>query len=266
MENSSPSDDARPVHQDHVDRARPAPSHVVLVPGFWLGAWAWDDVLPHLRDRGLEVVALALPGLGPGDDEAVRSSVTLEDHVRAVEDAIGAAPDGSPVVLVAHSGAAAPVTAALDRHVDRVGHVVWVDTAPVADGYAMAPDAEGDEHPLDAQWDEELEQGSMAGLDEQQLAAFRERAVPQPASTMREAVRLTDGRRLQVPMTLVATSCSGADYRSYAQQGVPFLVGLLEYDRLELVDLPTGHWPMWSRPADLARIIGDRALTLTEAD
>ena len=233
------------------------PSFVVLVPGFWLGAWAWDEVVPHLREQGLQALALTLPGLEP--DHPDRSSVTLEDHVRAIEDAIGAAPDGAQVVLVAHSGAAVPATAALDRHVDRVAHVVWVDTAPVVDGFALDPEANGEEHPLTAQWDEEYEQGSMAGLDEQQLATFRERAVPQPGATLRQAAHLVDERRLQVPMTLVATAFSGDDYRSYSEQGMPFLAGLLEYDRLELVDLPTGHWPMWSRPADLARIIADRA-------
>ena len=233
------------------------PSFVVLVPGFWLGAWAWDEVVPPLREQGLQALALTLPGLEP--DHPDRNSVTLEDHVRAVEDAIGAAPDGAQVVLVAHSGAAVPATAALDRHVDRVAHVVWVDTAPVVDGFALDPDATGEEHPLTAQWDEEYEQGSMAGLDEQQLATFRERAVPQPGATLRQAAHLVDERRLQVPMTLVATAFSGDDYRSYAEQGMPFLAGLLKYDRLELVDLPTGHWPMWSRPADLARIIADRA-------
>ncbi|QFG69356.1 alpha/beta fold hydrolase [Ornithinimicrobium pratense] len=234
--------------------------HVVLVPGFWLGAWAWDDVLPHLRARGLEPVALTLPGLEPDDDEAVRAAVTLEDHVRAVEEAITAAPDGAVTILVAHSGAAVPATAALDRHVEQVGHVVWVDTAPVVDGFALDPEASGAEHPLSAQWDDELEQGSMAGLDEQQLATFRERALPQPGAALREAVRLTDERRLEVPMTLVATAFSGADYRSYAEQGMPFLAGLLEYRRLDVVDLPTGHWPMWSRPSELAQTIADRAL------
>src|SRR5665647_1761923 len=28
----------------------PATTHVVLVPGFWLGAWAWDAVVPDLVD------------------------------------------------------------------------------------------------------------------------------------------------------------------------------------------------------------------------
>jgi pimeloyl-ACP methyl ester carboxylesterase len=234
-----------------------SPPRVVLVPGFWLGAWAWDDVLPHLRAAGLDPVALTLPGLEP--DHADRGSVRLEDHARAVEDAIAAAPGGSRVVLVAHSGAAVPATVALDRHVGRVDHVVWVDTAPVVDGYAMAPDVTGDEHPLSAQWDEELEQGSMRGLDEEQLATFRERAVPQPAGTLRDAVVLRDERRLEVPMTLVATAFTAADYRSYAEQGASFLAGLLEYRALRIVDLPTGHWPMWSEPERLAAVIADVA-------
>lgn len=235
----------------------PTPAHVVLVPGFWLGAWAWDDVLPHLRERGIDATALTLPGLEAQDAE--RGSVTLEDHARAIEEALAAAPDGARVVLVAHSGAAAPATVALDRHVDDVDHVVWVDTAPVVDGAAMFAEAEGEEHPLSAQWDEEMGQGSMRDLTPEQLATFQERAVPQPTGTMREAARLTDERRLDVPMTLVATAFSGADYRSYAEQGMPFLAGVLEFRNLEIVDLPTGHWPMWSRPAELAEVIADVA-------
>lgn len=51
-------------------------------------------------------------------------------------------------------------------------------------------------------------------------------------------------------------------YRSYAEQGVPFLQGLREYRRLQLVDLPTGHWPMWSRPVELAAIIAKAAVSI----
>ncbi|GAA4400935.1 alpha/beta hydrolase [Fodinibacter luteus] len=233
------------------------PAHVVLVPGFWLGAWAWDDVIAHLSEHHLTALAVTLPGLEADDDD--RGSVTLLDHVGAIEAALARAPQGARTVLVAHSGAAVPATVALDRHVDQVEHVVWVDTAPVVDGYAIDPNVTGDEHALSAQYDEELAEGSMEGLTEEQLATFRERAVPQPTSSMREAVSLHDDRRLNVPGTIVCTSFPAAEYRSYAKQGMPFLAGILQYRKLELVDLPTGHWPMWSRPADLAAIIADAA-------
>jgi pimeloyl-ACP methyl ester carboxylesterase len=229
------------------------PAHVVLVPGFWLGAWAWDEVVAHLHEYGVTALALTLPGLEAYHPD--RGSVRLEDHVAAIEQALALAPQGARTVLVAHSGATVPATVAVDRHVDEVDHVVWVDAAPVVDGYAVDPDVGGSEYPLSAQYDEELEQGSMSGLSEEQLATFRERAVPQPVGSMRDAVSLADDRRLDVPGTMVCTAFSAADYRSYAEQGMPFLQGLLRHRRLELVDLPTGHWPMWSRPAELADII-----------
>ncbi|MFX0539443.1 alpha/beta fold hydrolase [Ornithinimicrobium sp. Y1847] len=248
----------------------PAPSgtsaaaHVILVPGFWLGAWAWDEVLAHLRERGLTPVALTLPGLEP--DHPDRGSVRLEDHARAIEDAITSAAEGAPVVLVAHSGAAVPATIALDRQVDEVAHVIWVDTAPAADGYAMNAAVEGEEYPLSAQWDEEFEGGSMRDLTDDQLATFQERAVPQPAGALRDAAALTDERRFEVPMTLIATAFPAADYVSYAKEGAGFLAGLLDYRRLELVDLPTGHWPMWSKPAELAEVITTIATSNTPTD
>lgn len=234
-------------------------AHVVLLPGFWLGAWAWEEVVSLLRERGVGAWALTLPGLEP--DHRDRGAVALEDHVRAVEDAIAAAPDGSRVVLVAHSGAAVPATVALDRHPDGVDHVVWVDTAPVVDGFAMNPGFGDAEYPVSAQWDEEYEQGSMRGLSERQLQSFRDRAVPQPGAALCEPVSLHDDRRNDVPATLVATAFPAEDYRSYAEQGVPFLAALPACRNLRMVDLPTGHWPMWSEPARLAEIIADAALT-----
>ena len=52
----------------------------VLVPGFWLGAWAWDEVAPLLRERGVAVDALTLPG---GDGE-----IRLEDWAKAIREAL----------------------------------------------------------------------------------------------------------------------------------------------------------------------------------
>ena len=110
-------------------------TQIILVPGFWLGAWAWDEVADDLRRRGFGVTALTLPGLDPSAD---RSNVTLETHVAAIE----AVPDptASRRVLVCHSGAAVPTTVVLDRHPELIDHVVFVDTAPVADGFTMNAD------------------------------------------------------------------------------------------------------------------------------
>lgn len=228
-------------------------ARIILVPGFWLAAWAWDDVAERLRALGHDVTALTLPGLEPG--ATAPGEVSLDDHARAIETAIG----DEPAVLVAHSGAAFPATVAIDRNVERIAHSVWVDTAPVVDGAAMDASFEGDALPIETNWDDEFEQGSMRDLTDAQLEEFRRRAVPQPGGTVRDAARLTDERRLDVPATIVCTAFSASDYRSYAEQGVPFLAGVLEHRALTMLDLPTGHWPMWSKPAELAAIIDEVA-------
>lgn len=228
-------------------------ARIILVPGFWLGAWAWDDVAERLRALGHDVTALTLPGLEP--DAQASGDVSLEDHANAIEAAIGE----GPAVLVAHSGAAYPATVAIDRNVERIAHSVWVDTAPVVDGAAMNAAFDGDALPIETNWADEFEQGSMRDLTDAQLEEFRRRAVPQPGGTVRDAARLTDDRRLDVPATIVCTAFSASDYRAYAEEGVSFLAGVLEHRALTMVDLPTGHWPMWSKPAELTAIIDEVA-------
>src|SRR5262245_60870369 len=99
---------------------------IILVPGFWLGGWAWDEVAALLRAEGHEVIPLTLPGLDSTD--ADRSSITLSDHVDAICDAVAAA--GRPAVLAVHSGAGASGYAASDRVPDRIAAMVYVDSGP----------------------------------------------------------------------------------------------------------------------------------------
>jgi len=230
-------------------------TQIVLVPGFWLGAWAWDDVTPLLADRGYATVPLTLPGLEP--DHPARGEVTLDDHAAAIAAALD--PGADRRVLVVHSGAAVPGTMVLDRQPDSVDHVVFVDTAPVRDGFAMNPEMGDPEFPLAAAWDSEMAGGSMRDLTDAQLQTFQDRAVPQPGRTVSSPVHLSDPARLAVPGTVVCTAFPSADYRSYAEQGADFLAGLLDHTALDYVDLPTGHWPMWSRPVELAGVIDQAA-------
>lgn len=225
---------------------------IILVPGFWLGAWAWDDVAGHLRDAGHDVTALTLPGLDSPDTD--RSQIRLSDHTDTIVAAVEAA--GEPVVLAVHSGAGYPGHEATDRVPDRIAHMIYVDSAaPVG---AMNPDFEGDEYPLPPA-DELAENENLDGISEEQLQAFRDRAVPQPGGTLRDAITLENEARLDVPTTVIATAFTSEQYQAYAKEGYGFLAGLNDLRNLSYVDLPTSHWPMWSRPKELAKIIGDIA-------
>lgn len=225
---------------------------IVLVPGFWLGAWAWDEVASLLRDQGHDVTALTLPGLE--SDEVDRSTISLEDQVDAIVDAVDA--PGRPVVLAVHSGASVPGYAASDRVPARIAAMVYVDTAPATG--AIDPEFTGVEKPMPSPA-ELAESENLTGLSEQQLQTFQRRAVPEPGAAVREGPVLTNEARLDVPSTVICTGFSCEQYREAAKEGYPWLGGLNELRDITWVDLPTSHWPMWSRPKDLARILGEIA-------
>jgi pimeloyl-ACP methyl ester carboxylesterase len=227
---------------------------IILVPGFWLGAWAWDEVAETLRADGHDVTAITLPGLESAD--ADRSSITYEDHVNAIVDAVSAA--DAPVVLAVHSASGFSGYSASDRVPDRIAAMVYVDTAPGIG--ALDAEFEGVEKPM--VWSEIEEEENLDGLSDEQKATFRERAVPEPAGILRGGdTPLTNDARRDIPSTLIATGFSAADYQKYAKEHPEwaFLAGIPELRNATWVDLPTSHWPMWSRPRELASIIGDVA-------
>ena len=229
---------------------------IVLVPGFWLGAWAWDEVASALRADGHEVTALTLPGLESPD--ADRSTITLSDHVDAISESVKAA--GRPVVLAVHSGAGASGYAASDRVPEQIAAMVYVDSGPAT--AALDPSFEGVERPLD--WEELAAEENLDGLSEEQLETFRERAVPEPGGVLREAPELTNDGRLDIPTTAIATGYTSDQYKEAIKQGQTWLGGFADLRNITWVDLPTSHWPMWSRPQELAGVIGDVARGASE--
>ena len=223
---------------------------IILVPGFWLGAWAWDDVAARLRSDGHDVTALTLPGMDSEDTD--RSAITQSDDVQAIVDAVEAA--GAPVVLAVHSAAGFSGYAASDRVPDRIAAMVYVDTAPGKG--AQDPEFDAAEKPL--VWSD-IESGeNLDGLTDEQKETFRQRALPVPGGVLREGIELTNDARRDIPSTFVCTGYSAEDYRTYARENPEwsFLAGLPEIRNPTWIDLPTSHWPMWSKPDELAAIIG----------
>ena len=222
---------------------------IVLVPGFWLGAWAWDEVAAALRADGHDVTAMTLPGLESAD--ADRSSITLADHVDAICEAVTAA--GRPVVLAVHSGAGGPGYAVTDRIPEQIAAMVYVDSGPATG--ALDPDFDGVEKPLPSQ-EELAAEENLDGLTEEHLETFRRRAVPEPGAALREGAELTNDARLDVPTTAVCTGYTSEQYKAAVKEGYAWLGGFAELRDVTWVALPTSHWPMWSRPRELAEIIG----------
>lgn len=227
---------------------------IILIPGLWLDGSSWDRVVPALARAGHRTHALTLPGMASRD--ADRSGVTLGDAVATVVAAIDACdPAAGPVALVAHSAGGGLAHAAVDARPGRVAHVVYVGGFPTGDGNPIAGPypVVGGEIPL-PDWSA-FDEDELAGLDEAERAEFQGRAIPTPERVARDPQRLTDERRYDVPVTVVATEFTSAALREWIARGLAPVRELARIRSVEYVDLPTGHWPQFTRPGDLAAAV-----------
>ncbi|MBO0805949.1 MAG: alpha/beta hydrolase [Nocardiopsaceae bacterium] len=219
---------------------------MLLIGGLWLDGSAWDKVVPALEELGHHPVPLTLPGQGDG-----AASATLDDQVAAVLAAVDAAP-GKPVV-VGHSAASTLAWLAADARPERVARVVLVGGFPSADGkpYADFFEIAGGVMPFPG-WGP-FEGPDSADLDEAARRAIASAAIPVPEGVARGVVRFADERRFDVPVTVVCPEFTPADAREWIDGGqVPELA---KSRHVDLVDIGSGHWPMFTRPADLARLL-----------
>jgi len=226
--------------------------NIVLIPGFWLDGASWDEVAAPIREAGHTVYALTLPGLE--SREADRSGIGLRDHIDAVVAVVDSLPD--PVVLVGHSGGGAIAHAVADVRPDRIVRVIYVDAGPLAHGGVIndeLPVVNG-EVPL-PDWSV-FEEEDLVDLDDGLRAKFRSIAIPEPlAVTSDKQVLSDDEKRYDVPVTVICCEFSTDLLRGWMADGDPNVSELTKIKEVELVDLPTGHWPQLTRPRDLAATI-----------
>ncbi len=225
-----------------------------MIPGLWLDGSSWDSVVPALQDAGHRTHALTLPGMESKD--ADRSKITLRDHVNAVVEVIDSIePTDKKVVLVGHSAGGAIAHAAVDARPDRVARVVYVDAGPLGHGAVINDElpAENGEIPL-PDWSL-FEDEDLVDLDNELRAAFREGAITSPVHVARDPQQLYDERRYDVPITVICCEFPSAMLREWIAQGHPYVSELAKMRNVEYVDLPTGHWPQFTRPAELAQAI-----------
>ncbi|GIG64927.1 alpha/beta fold hydrolase [Phytomonospora endophytica] len=237
-------------------------STYILVPGAWLGEWAWRETAEALRARGHEVHPLSLTGLA---ERAVEdgSGIDLETHIADVIGFIEER-DLRDVVLVGHSYSGIVVGAVAHRIGDRLSDVVYVDSAPFGDGQGMLdlmpPEGADEMRALVAAgngWgfpmpgrDALGEASSILGLTDEHFKLFGELATPHPFGTYEQRLSLR-GEPAGSPRP-VLIACE--DFRMMLDAGNPWLTALIDPSWLRL-DIATGHWPMLSEPVALAELL-----------
>ncbi|MFJ6679583.1 alpha/beta fold hydrolase [Microbacterium sp. NPDC091382] len=220
---------------------------IILIPGLWLTAQSWDDVIPVLRDAGHTPHPLTLPGVGTPE-----SDVGLAEWVDAVVAEIDRV--NGPVILVGHSGGGNVAWAATEQRADRVRRVVFVDTTPPPPGADISEFPVVDGVIPFPGWDY-FDADDTADLDEQ----MRARTAPLTASVPRrvptDAVAMAGTERHRVPVTMLMGSMDEETFRQVVAAWNDFAAEFAAIDDAEIVRLGTGHWPQFSAPTELARRI-----------
>ncbi|MFD4543050.1 alpha/beta hydrolase [Streptomyces bauhiniae] len=232
----------------------------VLVPEAHTGDWVWERVAAVLRRAGARVLCARFSGGGPA------GPVDLETHIAEVIRQVDAA--GERVVVVGHGYGLLPALGAADRRRGRVARVVHLDAAglpedgdsaldvlpalprPASGATEVPPPTREGWHRL----------GSTKGLTPAVLDQLTARALPQPAATLTQPLRLSESAA-RIPRTGILCPADGSTIdrlRWMASLGDPRL-SLLTAPGNTFLEVPTGHWPMLSEPDLLATALRQAA-------
>jgi pimeloyl-ACP methyl ester carboxylesterase len=220
----------------------------VLVPGAWLGSWAWDDVVPHLRAAGHASYPMTLSGLA--EKQGVPAG--QQTHVADIVDEV-VRRNLHDVVLVGHSYSGIPVGQAAERIGERLTHLVFVDANVPIDGESFTEDSADFEAAITENggfW-RPLTAAEYAGqgLTDEQIARIVAGSTPHPGATLTEPAALKRSIG-ELPTTYIKCLLDWPEPTETVAR-------LLSSERWRLVTMETGHWPMFSQPRELAQILLD---------
>ena len=171
---------------------------IILVPGFWLGAWAWDEVADLLRADGHDVTALTLPGLEVGRRRPLRGHAS--DHVDAIVDAVEAA-DG-PSCSRSTAPRASPATPRATA--SRTGSPRWSTSTPRPGIGAAGPGFHGRREAARLGGASPRRRTSTGSARRSRRRSASARS-PCPGGVLRERVELTNDARRDIPSTMICT-------------------------------------------------------------
>lgn len=223
---------------------------IILIPGLWLDASSWDEVIPTLEKAGHRVHPLTLPGLGAPASES--AEIGIADWVDAASDALDAFP--GQAVVVGHSGGGNVAWGVANARPDRVSRVIFIDTVPPPSGHGISEFETIDGVIPFPGWDFFPDE-DVSDLDE----ATRARTLPLthsvPARVPTDEITLTDDRRYRIPVTLLMGGLDQVTFEGMIDQWGPYADEFHAIDDTEVVKVGSAHWPQFSVPERLGALI-----------
>jgi len=238
---------------------RDASASVVLVHGGMLGPWMWSHVAKVIEQQGLSVYVPDLPSMGSNPSETPLGDFYADAaEVRRILDQLR-----PPVLLCGHSYGGAVITEAAGGPHPAVAHLVYLTAAipdmnqtvdEAASATANQTDVLGPLIPVSGP------AGSiMLDPDEAIAALFHDcseerareaAALLRPMNPVVRAQPLTTAAWRDLPSTIVQGS----------EDRMPAILTPAFFDNdPEVITLPTGHCPNWSRPDLVAELLLSRA-------
>jgi pimeloyl-ACP methyl ester carboxylesterase len=222
----------------------------VLVPGAWLGAWAWRDVTPILEKDGHHAYPVTLTGMG----ERVHLASGEVGMETAIQDVLNTIKynELDKFVLVGHSFAGKVAAAVADRVPERTQSVVYIDAfrpervrTPQGGFDPSGEFGPAPEGSLGIPFTEKI----IEQIGKDVKGAHRKRMLalgtPWPVRLAKDPITLSP-KYDPVKESYVLCSLSGDPVDEIIAGKWGELVGPHRV-------LETGHWPMITDPAGLAR-------------
>ncbi|MEO6321088.1 MAG: alpha/beta hydrolase [Polaromonas sp.] len=237
-------------------------ANFVLVYGAWHGGWCWQRVTATLQQQGHRVHAVTLTGLGERA-HLLSPSITLDTHIDDVLKLIEAE-ELNDVVLAVHSYAGMIGTAVADRLGQRLKHLVYVDAVVPKPGESWSStqsSATQQQRLTAAQASDHFSfpapDPEVFGLHHADHAWVKRRQTPHPGNTYQAPLDFDMQRVAAVPRTFV--NCTQPALATIEPSRLrvkdPKFWDGAWLPNSKIVEIKTGHDPMVSEPAALARIL-----------
>jgi pimeloyl-ACP methyl ester carboxylesterase len=234
----------------------------VLLHGSWHGGWAWEPTAWCLRELGHEAHTPTYPGHQPGAD---RAGIRHDDYTSAIFEYI-VSRDLRDVVLVGHSFGGSVVSRVSQLIPERLKRLVFHTAFVVEDGQSVNDNFPPEQTALFAEaaaaspdqtvgcpW-ELFREAFMQDGSARAARSVWERLVPQPFAPWNTPLDLSEFYCAALPSTYISVTDDQVLPPDTWHPGMSSRLG-----SCKLLEMGGSHEVMFTRPAELSRVLVDAA-------